>query len=218
MTRILVVEDELALQNAIIEGLKSLGFIVDGVSDGATALDYYYANNYDLILLDINLPYIDGFELLKLFREENLNVKIIVLSARGEVEDKVLGLNLGSNDYISKPFNFMELVARINNLLSRDFLQYSSEICINNYCLDTTKKMLFYQQEIIELTSTEYEILLYLFRNKNIILTSEKIMESIWENDVDCNKASLKVHISHLRNKMPENIIFNKRGVGYYVK
>lgn len=140
MMRLLVVEDEVALQNILVMGLTSFGYSVDGANDGNQALDLYYENKYDLIVLDLNLPYIDGIELLKEFHKDNPGLNIIVLSARSEVEDKIKGINLGANDYLAKPFNFEELVARINALLRREFVQHDENMSFDDYILNTRIK------------------------------------------------------------------------------
>lgn len=217
MARILVIEDELVLQNAIVEGLRSLGFEVDGAGDGHEALDKFFTQEYDLVILDLNLPNLDGLELLKIFREDSLESRVIILSARSEVEDKVIGLNSGANDYLAKPFDFKELVARINALLLRDFIQYQSIIKCQDYELDLVGKRLVYKDDSINLSKTEYDILEYLFRRQKTIISSEQLIDILWPED-DSARNKLKVHISNIRNKMPVNIIHSKWGVGYYVE
>lgn len=217
MAKILVVEDEIVLQHAIIEGLKSLGYTVDGASDGHAALDRFFEEVYDLIILDLNLPNLDGLELLKIFREDRMDCRIIILSARSEVEEKVAGLNLGANDYLAKPFDFKELVARVNGLLLREFVQYQSTIKHKDYELDLVNKRLRYQDDMINISKTEFEILEFLFRRKNTIVSPEQFIDLLWPED-DGAKNKLKVHISNIRNKLPENIIHSKWGVGYYVE
>lgn len=217
MAKILVVEDELVLQNAIMEGLKSLGFEVDGAGDGHEALDKFFVEEYDLIILDLNLPNMDGLEVLKIFREDRIDCRIIILSARSEVEEKVAGLNLGANDYLAKPFDFKELVARVNGLLLREFVQYQSVIKCNDYELDLVTRRLVYHKEQINLSKTEFDILEFLFRRQKTIITSEQFIDILWPDD-DGAKNKLKVHISNIRNKMPVNIIHSKWGVGYYVE
>lgn len=216
MKQLLVVEDELALQNVLVAGLELLGYKVDGASDGREAMDLYYENNYDLIILDLNLPYIDGIQLLKEFRQDNPKISIIILSARGDVEDKVKGLNLGANDYLPKPFNFDELVARINGLLRREFIQYNEVINLGEYVLDTTNRTLTFQGKEISLSKKEYEMLFLLFTNQNRCLESFELIEAIWGEEYD-TVDRLKVLVNKLRKKLPTNIIKNKWGVGYYV-
>lgn len=216
MRRLLVVEDEIALQNALVTGLKSLGYKVDGAKDGREAQDLYYENYYDLIILDLNLPFIDGIDLLKDFREDNPNLNIIILSARSEVEDKVKGINLGANDYLAKPFNFEELIARINGLLRREFIQYNQEIKVGIYTLDTVNKKLKYSEEEINITPKEYDLVYLLFVNQNRCLESLELIDNLWEDESGTTE-KLKVLINKLRKKLPVDIIKNKWGVGYYV-
>lgn len=216
MKRLLVVEDELALQKALVTGLKSLGYNVDGANDGREAQDLYYENYYDLIILDLNLPFIDGIDLLKEFREENPKLNIIILSARSEVEDKVKGINLGANDYLAKPFNFEELVARINALLRREFIQYGEYIVLEEYLLDTINKKLKFKDEEISITPKEYDLIHLLFTNQNRCLESLELIESLWEYE-NGTMEKLKVLINKLRKKLPIDIIKNKWGVGYFV-
>lgn len=220
MTKILLIEDELALQRAIAEGLRSLDFTVVTASDGKEALDLFFDTTFDLILLDLNLPHIDGLELLRIFREDSLDIKIIILSARSEVDDKVLGLNLGSNDYLAKPFDFNELIARINNLLRRDFIQQTAIVSYKEFQLDTTSKTLLYDDQAITLTNIEFSILYTLFQKQNRIVPTEELITAVWDEDIehDTLNNTLKVHINKLRSKLPRSLIHNKWGVGYYVE
>lgn len=216
MKRLLIVEDELALQNVLVKGLSSLGYTVEGASNGQEAQDLYYENLYDLVILDLNLPFIDGIELLKEFRQDNPNLNIIILSARSDVEDKVEGLNLGANDYLGKPFNFDELVARVRGLLRREFLQHNETILLDDYALDTVNQILRYQNEEINISRKEYELLYLLFTNQNRCMESLEIIDRIWGYE-DGTIEKLKVLVSKLRKKLPMDVIQNKWGVGYYV-
>lgn len=216
MKRLLVVEDELALQNVLLKGLTSLGYKADGAGNGREAQDLYYENPYDLIILDLNLPFIDGIELLKEFRQDNPSLNIIILSARSDVEDKVEGLNLGANDYLAKPFNFDELVARVSGLLRREFLQHNETIILDEYALDTVNQRLLYKNEDINVSRKEYELLYLLFTNQNRCMESMEIIDRIWGYE-EGTIEKLKVLVSKLRKKLPLDIIQNKWGVGYYV-
>lgn len=216
MKRLLVVEDELALQRALVKGLKLLSFHVDSASDGKEALDLYYEHQYDLIILDLNLPYMDGIELLREFRQDNQLINVLILSARSEVEDKVKGINLGANDYLAKPFNFDELVARIQSLLRREFIQYEQTIRFDDYYLDTMNRELFFNQQPLNLSRMEFDIMYLLLTNQNQCLESETLIDQLWK-DESGSMEKLKVLINKLRKKLPTNIIKNKWGVGYYV-
>lgn len=216
MKRILVVEDEPALRKALIKGISLHGFEVDGAGDGQTALDRYYEQQYDLIVLDLNLPQIDGMALLQEFRGDDLAVKILILSARSELEDKVEGLNRGANDYLAKPFEFAELLARIEALLRREFLQHSKHIAVGDYVLDTAQHTLRYREEMISMTPKEYDLLLLLFTNQTRCLETVTLLDYLWE-DESGTVEKLKVMLNRLRKKLPTELLKNQWGVGYYV-
>lgn len=157
--KLLIVEDELSLQGALCKGFNKLGYAVDSASDGEEALELYYSSFYDAIILDLNLPKLDGIDVLREIRKEDSKTKIIILSARSEVEDKILGLDMGANDYLAKPFHFRELDARVRALLRRDFSVMSPEITVSGLTVDTSLKKAFYQGREIPLTKKEYGIL-----------------------------------------------------------
>ena len=151
--RLLIVEDEKSILYALEKGFNSLGYAVDIATDGEEAVEQYYSNTYDLIVLDLNLPKLDGIQVLREIRKDNKEIKIIILSARDSIEDKIEGLDLGANDYMEKPFHFMELEARIRALLRRDFSVIETVINHNNITLDTGLKKVFYQEKEISLTN-----------------------------------------------------------------
>ena len=216
--KLLIVEDELSLQGALCKGFNKLGYAVDSASDGEEALELYYSSFYDAIILDLNLPKLDGIDVLREIRKEDSKTKIIILSARSEVEDKILGLDMGANDYLAKPFHFRELDARVRALLRRDFSVMSPEITVSGLTVDTSLKKAFYQGREIPLTKKEYGILEYLFINRGSVVSSETLMEHVWDSNVDLLSNALKVHINSIRKKLPEDIIKNVRGQGYYVE
>ncbi|MGI6366354.1 MAG: response regulator transcription factor [Bacillota bacterium] len=216
--KLLIVEDELSLQGALCKGFNKLGYAVDSASDGEEALELYYSSFYDAIILDLNLPKLDGIDVLREIRKEDSKTKIIILSARSEVEDKILGLDMGANDYLAKPFHFRELDARVRALLRRDFSVMSPEITVSGLTVDTSLKKAFYQGREIPLTKKEYGILEYLFINRGSVVSSETLMEHVWDSNADLLSNALKVHINSIRKKLPEDIIKNVRGQGYYVE
>lgn len=216
--KILVVEDEYALRTALVTGLKKKGFEADGACDGQEAIDMYFEFAYDLVILDLNLPKLDGLEVLKEIRLDNELAKVIILSARSEIDDKVVGFDLGANDYLAKPFHFKELDARVRALLRRDFVTVECKLEINDLVIDTAKKQVFKDDNLIDLTKKEYGILEYLVINKKRVVSSEELIEHVWGSDVDPFISSIKVHLNSLRKKIGEDIIMNKRGVGYYVE
>lgn len=216
--KLLIVEDELSLQGALCKGFNKLGYAVDSASDGEEALELYYSSFYDAIILDLNLPKLDGIDVLREIRKEDSKTKIIILSARSEVEDKILGLDMGANDYLAKPFHFRELDARVRALLRRDFSVMSPEITVSGLTVDTSLKKAFYQGREIPLTKKEYGILEDSFINRGSVVSSETLMEHVWDSNADLLSNALKVHINSIRKKLPEDIIKNVRGQGYYVE
>ncbi|NLO87651.1 MAG: response regulator transcription factor [Firmicutes bacterium] len=216
--KLLIVEDELSLQKALCKGFAKLGYAVDAAADGEEALERYYSSFYDVIVLDLNLPKLDGIEVLKEIRKEDPETRIIILSARSEVEDKVLGLDLGANDYLAKPFHFRELEARVRALLRRDFSVISAKITVSGITVDTALKKVFCRGKEIPLTRKEYGILEYLFINRGRVVSNETLLEHVWDSNADLFSNALRVHIASIRKKLPGDIIKNVRGQGYYVE
>ncbi len=216
--KILIVEDELALQNALRKGFEKKNYSVDIASDGDEAIDLFYTNLYDLIILDLNLPCLDGLEVLKIIREEDDKIKILILSARSEVDEKVFGLESGANDYLGKPFYFKELEARVAALLRRNFKTEQKVIIIDDMKINLSEKRVYLREEEVTLTKKEYGILEYLIINRGRIVSIDELYEHIWDSDNEFTSNSIKVHLNRLRNKTSYNLIHNKRGEGYYVK
>lgn len=219
--RILIVEDEIELCNTIAEGLSLDGYAVDTCYDGEKAYEQIIVENYDLVVLDLNLPNIDGIEILEKIRKENNEIKILVLSARGSVAHKVKGLDLGANDYLSKPFDFEELEARIRSLLRRKFLQEDSILTFNRISFDTNKRIAFIDGIEIELTKKEKAILEYMLLNSEKIISQEDLIEHAWDINSNNVSNSVRVHIASLRkklkNEMKYDFIKTKIGEGYYL-
>lgn len=177
--RLLLVEDEATLSGYIAKGLEHSGYAVDVVYDGEAALYEYAVNDYDLIILDLNLPKKDGLEVLQEIRKTDLTTKIIILSARSSVDDRILGLDEGANDYLVKPFDFGELAARIRNLLRRDFSQAPTTLQNGALTLDPAAKQVCYADTPIVLTRKEFGILEYLLLHKNQVISAEEIAEHV---------------------------------------
>lgn len=218
--KLLVVEDEKRLSKSLQKGLQKLGYAVDCAYDGEEALALYDINTYDLMILDLNLPKIDGIEVLQSIRKDDLELKILILSARNAVEDKIKGLDEGCNDYLTKPFDFGELEARIRNLLRREYKQRDVNLYCGNLRLDTANKTLYVADELVQLTKKEYAILEYLMYHQNRLISTENIIEHVWESEADLFSNAFKFHIHSLRKKL-ENVtgtdqyIVNVRGQGY---
>lgn len=217
--RILVVEDEPMLQEAISDGLRLDGFAVDTCDNGQDAYELLYVENYDLAVLDLNLPKMDGIEVLSKIRCEKPALKVLILSARSSVSDKVLGLDLGANDYLAKPFDFAELEARIRSLLRRNFTQESNLLSIDALEVDLAKRTACVRQEQLALTKKEFALLEYFLLNKNRVIGSEELIEHVWDVNADRFSGAIRVHISSLRKKIKAALgydpIETKIGQGY---
>lgn len=217
--RLLICEDEEDILNGLAKGLRKLNYYVDTAMDGEEALSLYFESEYDLIILDLNMPKLDGLEVLKTIREDNAESKVIILSARDTLNDKVLGLDLGANDYLVKPFHFRELEARIRVLLRNNYSTNDDTIRIESQdiTLYLSKKQVQKCGEIIPLTPKEYSIFEYLCINKgNLISTGELLEHNI---DMNANDAStvIKVHIAAIRKKLGSDVIKTNRGMGYTI-
>lgn len=219
--KILVVEDEEKLLESIREGLVHSGYVVDTALDGEEGSFMAFTNDYDLIILDINLPKKDGFEILREIRERDKEVNIIMLTALSDVDDRVKGFDLGANDYVLKPFHFEELKARIRSLLRRQTTIKNAVIETSGISFDTTKRTFSIDGEILRLTAKEAGILEYLFFNLGRYVTTEELMEHVWNDEVDLFSNVVRVHMSALRKKLKarlgKNIIRNEIGKGYII-
>lgn len=217
--RLLIVEDEKKLCDTIAKTLYQAGYEVDTCYDGDEALDYILAENYDLIVLDLNLPGTDGMDILKELRKENEETKVLILSARSQIVDKVEGLDAGANDYMEKPFHLQELEARIRSLTRRKFIQ--KDICL--YCgeikFDTKKREAYAKETLVSLTRKENGILEYLLLNQGRPVSQEELIEHVWDASIDSFSGSIRVHMSSLRKKFKAVLgydpIVNKIGEGY---
>lgn len=220
--KLLVVEDEEMLLNIIAKGLKRCGYAVDKAGDGEEALELFSLNEYDLIVLDLNLPKVDGMEVLRQIRRVNPLIKIIILSARSEIEDRIAGLDDGANDYLVKPFDFLELEARIRCLLRQPVVMQDTEIKIKDMVIDTKKKTVTINRMPLELTKKEYGILEYLVLHKNSVISAESLIEHVWDSETDMFSNTFKFHMSSLKRKIAEltttELIHNIRGQGYIVE
>lgn len=217
--KILVIEDEKDLAKSIKEGLELDGYSVEVCHDGNSGLDLCLAESYDLILLDLNLPGMDGMDILHEFRKENQTTPVLILSARIQIADKILGLDEGANDYLTKPFHFEELEARIRSLTRRKFVQKAVVLSYSGIVFDTRTREIKVNGQQIHLTRKEESILEYLLLHPETFISQETLIEHIWASNADEFSNSIRVHISSLRKKMKMALgydpIINKIGLGY---
>lgn len=220
--RILVVEDEKDLNNIITKHLKKNNFSVDSVFNGEEALEYLDYGTYDLIILDIMLPKVNGYEVIKKLRENKNETAVLMLTARDSIEDKIKGLDLGADDYLIKPFDFGELLARIRALVRRKYGNTSNAMEIDDLCIDIAKKTVVRGGKNIELTGKEYEVLEYLIQNKGHVLSRDKIRDSVWDYGYEGESNIIDVLIKNIRKKIDignsKPLIHTKRGLGYVLK
>lgn len=219
--RILLVEDEKGVASFLKRGLEEEQYIVDLATDGETGLSLAFANPYDLIILDIMLPGVNGIDICQQVRKKNIQTPVIMLTAKDSVRDKVTGLDSGADDYITKPFSFEEFVARVRALLRRrqDSLV---ELRYRNLRIDTMGHKVFCGDREISLRPKEYAILHYLLRNKGRVLSRTQIIENVWGYDFNPNTNIVDVHIKSLREKIgehtPSDFIRSVRGTGYMIE
>ena len=220
--KILLAEDEVDLNNVVTRSLKKNGYSVDSVLDGEEALDYLEYSEYDLVILDIMMPKVDGFEVIKKLRDKGNHTSVLMLTARDSADDKVKGLDLGADDYIVKPFDFNELMARIRAVVRRKYGNSSNKLVIGDLILDTSEKSVTRAGKQIELTGKEYEVLEYLMQSKNRILSRDQIKEHVWDFDYEGDSNIIDVLIKNIRKKIDiedgKQIIYTKRGLGYVIK
>jgi DNA-binding response OmpR family regulator len=216
--RILVVEDEKRIADFLSRGLESAGYAVDVASTGNAAVDMVHAAQYDLAILDLGLPDIDGLSVLAKIRNRKISPPVLILSARDAVDDRVKGLEGGADDYLVKPFAFVELLARVRVLLRRG--QPTPErLMVGDLSLDCIRRRVSRAGENIELAPKEFSILEYLMRNRGRPLSRTMIVEHVWDMDYDGLTNIVDVYIRHLRSKIddkwPTKMIQTVRGIGY---
>lgn len=220
--KILVVEDERDLNRIITKHLKKNNYSVDSCFDGQEALDFISYSEYDLIITDIMMPNVDGYEFIDKLRANKNNTPVIMLTAKDTLEDKIVGLDSGADDYIVKPFEFDELLARIRVLMRRNYGLATNIIQIEEITLDLAKKQVAKSGEIIDLTGKEYEVLEYLMKDKGSILSRDQILNHVWDYEYEGASNIVDVIIKNIRKKLDRGegntIIYTKRGLGYFVK
>jgi len=220
--RILIVEDDRKIAGFIAKGLREVQYAVDIFHDGEDGAYWAVENEYDLIILDVMLPGKNGFEICKEIRAASKVTPIIMLTAKDAVDDKVKGLSFGADDYMSKPFSFTELLARIQALLRRANKYASQNLVADDLTLDITARRVHRAGKEIELTGREFSLLEYLLRNKNRIVTENMIIEHVWDMNSELFTNVVNVYIHHLRKKIDsgfqKKLIITKRGRGYILK
>lgn len=217
--RVLVVEDEKDLNSIICSKLVKEGYNVDACYDGQAALDYMEAENYDGAIMDIMIPNKDGITVLREMRNAGIQVPVLFLTAKTETQDIVRGLDAGASDYMTKPFEFSELMARLRVMLRTQNPVNENVITCGSLVVDMNNRQAIRDGKVIDLTVREYAILEYLARNRNVVVTREQIRVNIWNIDDDVNSNVIDVYIRYLRRKIDdnyeENLIHTIRGVGY---
>lgn len=220
--RILVVEDEKDMNRILVKGLEAEGYCVDSCFDGESAFDYMCMAEYDGVVLDVMIPKMDGFTVLKKVRSRGITTPILFLSAKSDVNDIVQGLDLGADDYMVKPFEFKELLARVRMITRKKVDVHENIYSCGGLVVDCNDCSVKRDEKLIELSSKEYSVLLYLIRNQNIVVTREQIEANIWDFDRNSSSNLVDVYIRYLRKKIDDGFEFKMiqtiRGVGYILK
>lgn len=222
--KILLIEDEVKVSSFLKKGLEENAFSVDVAYDGETGISKALSGSYDLIILDIMLPHFNGYEVCARIRKENTSVPILMLTALISTQDKVKGLDYGADDYLTKPFQFQELLARIRALMRRKNLEISSvkKLILDNLVVDLDSKEVFRGERAIQLTAREFRLLVLLLKNKGKVVSRIDITEKIWEQSFDHGSNVIDVYINYLRKKIDlENerkLIHTVIGMGYVMR
>jgi DNA-binding response OmpR family regulator len=221
--KILVIEDEHKIANSIKKGLEQESFLVDIAYDGTEGFDLASSEDFDLIILDLMLPGMSGLEICKKLRQEKNHTPILILTAKGELSDKVSGLNAGADDYLVKPFAFAELLARVRALIRRPKGVLGSTLTIADLSLNSLTYEVKRKNKIINLSRKEFALLEYLLRHQNKVLTKDQIINNVWNYDSDILPNTVEVYIGYLRNKIDKpflkhpQLIHTIRGFGYKI-
>lgn len=220
--RLLLVEDENKVAGFIKKGLEEEGYAVDHASDGETGVAMGLDAIHDLIILDINLPKLDGLAILKELRRQKITSPVLLLTVRATIEDKVIGLDTGADDYLAKPFSFQELLARVRALLRRRSDSQPAIITLADLSLDPATRLVFRGTDKIELSAKEFSLLEYFLRNQGRVLTRTMIAEHVWDYGFDTTTNIIDVYVNYLRKKIDvgrtPKLIHTIRGVGYVLK
>ena len=222
LMRLLLVEDEKKVSSFIKKGLEEEGYAVDLALDGETGLMMGLDGVHDLIILDLNLPGKDGLSVLRELRQTKVTTPVLLLTVRTAIEDKVIGLDTGADDYLTKPFAFQELLARVRALLRRQTEAEAPLLKVADLTLDPARRLVFRGEEKIELTTKEFALLDYFMRNPDRVLTRTMIADHVWDYDFDPMTNVIDVYVNYLRNKIETGhepkLIHTVRGAGYVLK
>lgn len=217
--RVFLVEDDPRIAGFVAKGLRENAYAVDVASDGEEAVYQASISDYDVIILDVMLPRRDGFEVCRTLRKQNIKTPVLMLTARDAVDDRIAGLDFGADDYLTKPFEFRELLARLRALLRRSADVRPSKIVIADLEIDTTSQRIWREGREIPLTTKEYALLEYLAREKGKVIGRAEIAEHVWDENFDVFSNLIDVYIKRLRSKMDEGfdlqLIQTRRGAGY---
>lgn len=216
--RILVVEDEHLIAASIKKGLEQERYAVDVAYDGDAGFDLAVTEDYDLVILDLLLPKMDGITICKNLRAKQIHTPILMLTARGQIQDKVEGLNSGADDYLTKPFSFEELLARVRALIRRPKNLTGNILVAGNVNLDTNLYKVEKAGQEILLSGKEFVLLEYFMRHPNTLLTKDQIIGHVWNYDADILPNTVEVYVKNLRSKLGDSFIRTKRGFGYVLE
>jgi DNA-binding response OmpR family regulator len=216
--KLLIIEDDENILSILIRGFQEEGYIVDSCNDGAEGEYLIITNHYDIILLDWMLPSKNGMQILKTLREEQIVTPVIMLTAKSDIDDKVLGLTYGADDYMSKPFSFKELNARVLALYRRTISAQSNIIQVKDITIDIDKRIVSKENTQITFTQKEYELLLFLIKHKNILISNTMIEEQLWNTEEFINSNVIQVTIYNLRKQLGKEFIKSTRGLGYKIE
>ncbi len=217
--RLLIIEDNKSLANSMKTGLEKAGFYVDLSYTGNEGEEQAFVNEYDAILLDLNLPDKDGIDILKFLRSEHIESPVIIITARDEIEERALGLDLGADDYLTKPFQLLELRARVQAVIRRFYGRTNPIIEVGALTIHPASRKVMWNNQEVLLAAKEYDILEYIAERHPAIVSSEEIVEHVYDENFDPFSAVLRVHLSKLRKKLTaatgRDILINTRGKGY---
>ena len=222
--KILIVEDETKLAQVLQQGLKEQSFVVEWADDGALGLDMALQGSFDAVILDVMLPGMNGFEVLSELRKSGSSLPVIMLTARNNVDDRVRGLDHGADDYLAKPFDFKELLARLRAILRRPKTELRTTLRVAGLTMNLKSREVRRDGKLLDLTPKEFGILEYLLSRKGLVLTKTMIMDHVWPSDADCQGSTnlVEVYVNHLRKKIDQDhavkLIQTVRGSGYIIQ